>query len=152
VSVSDLRHLAVSVDLSEFDAAQVRGGLPAVVSVDALGGRKLPGRVLFAPLAGVDNGGVVTFPVRVSITSVAGVRPGMNASVRIIVAQRRNVVTVPLEAVSRGSGAAHVTVVDASGRARPRRVSVGLADNKIIEITRGLRPGERVELGGGGGA
>jgi multidrug efflux pump subunit AcrA (membrane-fusion protein) len=72
----------------------------------------------------------------------------MNASVKIVVAERRSVVTVPLEAVARNGEAPRVTVVDATGHATRRRVSVGLADNKMIEITRGLRPGERVELRG----
>ncbi len=76
VTLADLAHLAVRVDLSEFDAARVRAGLPAIVSVDALGGRSLAGRVVFEALAGVDNGGVVTFPARVEMPKAAGVKPG----------------------------------------------------------------------------
>jgi HlyD family secretion protein len=83
---------------------------------------------------------------------VAGVKPGMNVSVRIIVANRRNVVRVPLEAVSQDGGAASVTVLTAAGKTAVRTVKLGLANNKEVEITRGLKPGERVVLGGGGGA
>jgi RND family efflux transporter MFP subunit len=152
VTVADLQHLAVSVALSEFDAARVKRGLPAVVSVDALGGKRFPGKVLFEALTGVDNGGVVTFPVRVGLSRLAGVRPGMNVSVRIIVASRRGVVRVPLEAVSRGeSGAAVVDVVGSSGQTVSRRVTLGLANNKDVEIARGLRAGERVALAGSQG-
>ncbi|MEO8553977.1 MAG: NTP transferase domain-containing protein, partial [Kofleriaceae bacterium] len=50
-TVADLRHLAVSVALSEFDAARVKRGQRALVSVDALGGRRFPGKVL-APFRG----------------------------------------------------------------------------------------------------
>jgi HlyD family secretion protein len=153
VTIADLAHLAVRVDLSEFDVARVHAGLPAVVSVDALGGRTLPGKVIFEALTGVDNGGVVTFPVRVEMARVANVKPGMNASVRIIVARRRHVVQVPLEAVSRdGNGHTLVTILSASGKTSTRRVWLGLADNKNVEVKRGLHPGERVVLGGGQGA
>ena len=153
VTIADLAHLAIRVDLSEFDAARVRAGLPALVSVDALGGRTLPGKVVFEALTGVDNGGVVTFPVRVEVSRVANVKPGMNASVRIIVARRRHVVEVPLEAVSHdGNGHTLVTVVSASGRASTRRVQLGLADNKNVEVKRGLAAGERVVVAGGHGA
>jgi HlyD family secretion protein len=148
-TVADLRHLAVSVDLSEFDVARVRQGLPALVSVDALGGKRLPGSVEFTALAGVDNGGVVTFPVRVGLTKTAGVKPGMNVSVKIVTQARRNVVIVPLEAVQHDAGRAIVTVVRSNGTTVARTVRLGLADNKQIEIRRGLRPGERVALGGG---
>jgi multidrug efflux pump subunit AcrA (membrane-fusion protein) len=148
--VADLEHLAVDVDLSEFDVAQVRRGQEAVVSVDALGGRRYPGTVVFEALTGVENGGVVTFPVRVGLARVAGVKPGMNVSVRIIVAKRGGVVHVPLEAVAQDGEAPTVTVVDAAGGQTVRIVKLGLADNKIVEIRSGLEAGERVVLQAGG--
>jgi HlyD family secretion protein len=152
-TIADLQHLAVSVSLSEFDAARVRRGQRAHVSVDALGGKQLPGRVLFAALTGVDTGGVVTFPVRVALKHVAGVKPGMNVSVRILVASRRNVVRIPLEAVARRNGHnAGVTVVNADGKTSMRTVTLGLANNKDVEVKHGLTAGERVVLAGGGGA
>jgi len=146
-AVADLDRLAVNVDLSEFDVARVRPGLRAVVSVDALGGKSFPGKVLFAALTGTSTGGVVTFPVQVGIRHVRGLRPGMNVSVRIIVARRHDVVQVPLEAVSRDEeDRAVVTVVDAAGETSARRVTLGLANNEKVEIVKGLRAGERVVL------
>jgi RND family efflux transporter MFP subunit len=145
-SVADLGRLAVSVDLSEFDVAQVRRGLKAEVSVDALGGRTFPGVVLFAAPTGSDSGGVVTFPVRVGLSRTAGLRPGMNVSVRILVAQRSDVLQVPLEAVSREEDEPTVTVLTESGEETTRPVTVGLANNDAIQIVKGLRAGERVVL------
>jgi multidrug efflux pump subunit AcrA (membrane-fusion protein) len=147
VALADLENLAVSVDLSEFDAAKVRRGQKAVVNVDALGGKSFPGKVLFAALTGTDTGGVVTFPVRVALTRAAGLKPGMNVSVRIIVAQRADAVQVPLEAVSRDDENRPIlTVIGGSGATSERRVKLGLANNKNVEIVTGLRAGERVEL------
>jgi multidrug efflux pump subunit AcrA (membrane-fusion protein) len=145
-TVADLGRLAVSVDLSEFDVAQVRRGLKAEVSVDALGGRTFPGIVLFPAPTGSDSGGVVTFPVRVGLSRTAGLRPGMNVSVRILVAQRSDVLQVPLEAVSREEDEPTVTVLTESGEETTRPVTVGLANNEAIQIVKGLRAGERVVL------
>lgn len=146
-SVADLERLAVNVDLSEFDVAKVRPGLPAVVSVDALGGKSFPGKVLFAALTGTNTGGVVTFPVRVGIAHTRGLRPGMNVSVRIVVAKREDVVQVPVEAVSRDEeDHAVVKVIDANGETSPRIVTLGLSSNKNVEIVKGLRAGEHVAL------
>lgn len=151
-TINDLDHLGVSVDLSEFDAAHVKPGLKAAVRVDALGGRAFPGTVRLAALTGTDNGGVVTFPVKVSLKRSAGVKPGMNASVRIIVAERRRVVLIPLEAISRDDeDRPEVTVVSASGDESLRLVKLGLANNKNVEIRKGLRVGERVLLPEAGG-
>ena len=149
--VADLDHFAVDVDLSEFDVTQVRRDQAAVVSVDALGGRRYRGTVVFEALTGVENGGVVTFPVRIGLPHVPGVKPGMNVSVRIVVAKRLGVVRVPLEAVAQDGEEATVTVVDDAGAQSARTVRLGLADNKIVEIRGGLRAGERVLLEAGGG-
>jgi len=114
---------------------------------DALGGKSFPGKVLFAALTGTNTGGVVTFPVRVGLAGSGGLRPGMNVSVRIIVAERHDVVQVPLEAVSHDEeDRAFVTVIDAAGETSPRNVTLGLEATKNVEIVKGLRPGERVVL------
>ena len=149
--VADLDHLAVNVDLSEFDVARVRSGQAAVVSVDALGGKRFEGAVLFEALTGVESGGVVTFPVRIRLPRVDGVKPGMNVSVRIVVAKRLGVVHVPLEAVAQDAEEATVTVVNSGGAESVRTVRLGLADNKTVEIRNGLKAGERVLLQPGGG-
>ena len=146
-TVTGLDRFAVSVDLSEFDVAQVKLGMKAVVSVDALGGKSFPGKVLFAALTGNDTGGVVTFPVRVSLARAAGLRPGMNVSVRIIVAERSDVVQVPLEAVARDEeDRPFATVIDESGETATRPLVLGLANNKSVEVVKGLKAGEQVEL------
>lgn len=146
-AVADLQHLEVTVDLSEFDVARVRPGQKATVSVDALGGKRFRGRVVFAALTGSNTSGVVTFPVRVAIADTTGLRPGMNVSVRIIVAKRQNVVQIPLEAVSRDEeDRAIVTVVNAAGEESPRAVKLGLASNKNVEIVKGLRAGDHIAL------
>src|SRR5262249_31048751 len=133
----------------EFDAARIHTGMRAVVSVDALGGKRFPARVEFEALAGVDNGGVVTFPVRVRLHHAPGIKPGMNVSGRIVVEHRTNALRVPVEAVVRDGRTGNVTIVDASGH-RQRSVRLGLSDNKYVEVRSGLRAGERLLLAGAG--
>jgi HlyD family secretion protein len=146
-TVADLDRLVVSVDLSEFDVAQVRRGLKAEVSVDALGGKTFPGIVLFAAPTGSDSAsGVVTFPVRVGLSGARGLRPGMNVSVRIVVARRSDVIQVPLEAVAQDGEEPTVTVLNEEGEETERPVTTGLASNDAIQIVKGLRDGERVVL------
>lgn len=146
-AVSDLDNLAVSVDLSEFDVAQVEEGMRATVSVDALGGDTFPGEVTLVAFTGSDNGGIVTFPVLVSIVDSEDVKPGMNTSVRIVVAQKQNAVRVPLEAVTTDEeDRSFVTILDASGQEVRRKVKTGLESNKLVEIVDGLSHGTRVVL------
>lgn len=145
-SVADLARLAVSINLSEFDVAQVRRGLKAEVRVDALGGESKAGRVLYAAETGVESNGIVNFPVQVALDETAKLKPGMNVSVIITVAKKSNVLQVPLEAVNQDGEEPTVTVLDSAGDASIRTVQLGLANNKNVEILKGLRQGERVEL------
>ena len=85
--------------------------------------------------------------MKVALASASGLKPGMNVSVKIVVAQRRNALQLPLEAVTRdGRNRSVVTVIDGSGETSSRRVKLGLANNQKVQILSGLRGGERVEL------
>jgi macrolide-specific efflux system membrane fusion protein len=53
---------------------------------------------------------------------------------------------VPLEAVSGEDEDAYVNVLDAAGEPVPRKVKLGVSNNKNVEIVKGLRAGERVVL------
>ncbi|HET9462272.1 MAG TPA: efflux RND transporter periplasmic adaptor subunit [Gaiellaceae bacterium] len=146
-SVSDLDNLAVNVNLSEFDVAQVEQGMHANVSVDALGGETFSGTVEFVALAGTDTGGVITFPVRIGLGDSEGLKPGMNTSVRIVVAKKADVVRVPLEAVTTDDeDQAFVTILDESGQEVEVEVETGLETAERVEIVSGLKAGARVVL------
>jgi RND family efflux transporter MFP subunit len=146
-SIANLSRLAVRVDLSEFDVARVKSGLKATVSVDALGGKSFPGQVVFTAVEGTDKDGVVTFPVTVSLKGAHGPRPGMNASVRIIIAQHDDVIQVPIDAVSHDDeDQATVEVIGSDGKTSTRQVKLGLANNKSVEVVHGLQAGERLAV------
>jgi HlyD family secretion protein len=145
-SVADLDRLAVSINLSEFDVARVRPGQKAELSIDALGGESFPGRVLFAAPTGVEANGLVTYPVQVALNETEALRPGMNVSVRIVVAQKRDTLQVPLEAIVEDGDQKVVTTFDASSERVTRPVQLGLQNAKNVEILKGLEEGDRVEL------
>jgi HlyD family secretion protein len=146
-TLASLDDVAVTVDLSEFDVAQVELGQKAAVSVDALGGEEYAGQVTYVAPSGTETSGLVTFPVQVALRSAEDVKPGMNVSVRIVVARVENAVLVPLEAVTRDEeDNTFVTVVDDSGAEKERAVVVGLSNNKSTQIVRGLEAGDEVLL------
>jgi HlyD family secretion protein len=145
-TVSDLAELAVRIDLSEFDVAGVRIGHKADVSIDALGGESVTGKVTFVNATGTESNGIVTFPVHIQVPGAEGIKPGMNVSVRIVVKRKSNVLQVPLEAVNEEGDEPIVTVLDSAGEPAPRVVETGLENSKNVEIVKGLREGERVEL------
>jgi multidrug efflux pump subunit AcrA (membrane-fusion protein) len=143
VRVQDLDHLVITVDLSEYDVGRVRVGAPALITLEALGGARVGGQVSDVSLSGVENGGVVNFPVTIALHSHTGPRPGMSVSARIIVRRVHDVLRVPVAAINEGDQPS-VTVREPSGAFVRRPIEVGLTGTTYAEITGGLKAGDRV--------
>ena len=73
-------------------------------------------------------------------------RISMTATVSIVRAAARGVLTIPAEALgARGADGRHpVQVAGADGRTQIRRVSTGVRNNLRVQITEGLQEGDRV--------
>lgn len=152
--VQNLGNLVVAIELSEFDVAHVQVGELTRVSVDALGGRQVKGRVIDVSPIGTELGGVVNFPVTIALATAGGagtgVRPGMTVSARIVTRIRRNVVRIPSAAVGGGEPPA-VMVRKPSGGLTRHPVELGLQGANLVEVRSGLRAGELVLVPAAGG-
>ena len=145
--VQDLDHLVVTASLTEFDVSRTKVGARARISADALGGRRFSGSVLDVALSGNTTGGVVTFPVIVSIDGPEDLRPGMSVSVRVVVADRADVVRVPVDAIEDREGrTATVLVRTKSGELREREIELGLVGPTYAEVRAGLAAGDKVAI------
>ena len=74
--------------------------------------------------------------------------PGLSVSTRMRVGVVGDAVTVPDDAVQRGTDGLYAYVVDAERRARQRAVTAGRSNGGRTQILSGLTPGERVVTGG----
>ena len=138
--------------MHEVNLQKVRVGLPAVVTVEALPGRKLMGTVSrIAPLADSQsmwmNPDLKVYKTEITLdVNDLSLRSGMNCRAEIIVEQRADAVHVPVQAVARVGGQPTISVVRADGRTEERKVDIGLNDNTMVEIVNGLKDGELVRL------
>jgi multidrug efflux pump subunit AcrA (membrane-fusion protein) len=139
--LSDLATMQLVVALSESEIVHVRVGAPATVTVEALEGVKLAAHVLSVATLSTSNGGVVSYDVTFQLDQLqSGLRPGMTASVEVIVKQAEGV-NVPSTAISAGA----VTAVRGAARVR-QPVLTGLAGNSSTIVLSGLKAGERIVL------
>lgn len=96
-----------------------------------------------SPGAPVDNvGGGVPFLCAVprNVRAVAGVQ----ATVVVVSARATDVLTLPVESVSGSVDSGEVNVVDDNGNVTRRRVTLGLTDGVMVEITGGVDESDRV--------
>ncbi len=140
--IADLSSVWVNAEIFESDAALVREGLPAELSIAALPGRTLTGRIEYVyPTVGDRTR---SLRARISLPNPTGeLKPGMYATVRLAPALGE-VLTVPASAVLYSGERALVFVDMGGGALMPHEVTVGLGGEGHVQLLDGVEPGERV--------
>jgi HlyD family secretion protein len=139
------------VKVHETSLQKVKPGLPVVVAVDALPGRTFTGRVeKIAPLPDAQmvwlNPDLKVYNAEVYLEGEGDyLRTGMSCKAEIIIEEYNDVVYIPVQAVLRVGGEPTVYVLK-DGEFEPRKVEIGLDNNRMIRIIQGLQTGEVVLL------
>ncbi len=124
-------------------------GQKARIEVDAYPGETLSGEVIdVAPLpdpTSFVNSNIKVYTTKVRIDGIARqLRPGMTARVEILVTERDNAVTVPVEAILQYDGKDYVAVKRPDGAIEWREVTLGESNEVEVEVKQGINPGEHV--------
>ena len=139
------------VDVHESSLTKIQPNLPVHITVDALPGRSFRGHVVsVAPLPDARsawlNPDLKVYNTDIYIEGEAtGLRTGMTCLAEIIVEVYDDAVYVPVQAVVRVGGRPTVYVADGN-KTEAREVALGLDNNRMVRIAKGLTPGERVLL------
>jgi HlyD family secretion protein len=157
----------VDVDVDEVDVAQLQPGQEALIQIDALPNTSLKGKVDQIAVTSKLVNGVVSYAVRVVLDGrQAPLKPGMTATTRIVLSQKKNVLRVPNEAIRRDlqTGRAFISVSatelnddgsdDTTGKATDPtthevEVTLGLQDTDYTEIVSGAQEGQVVLINSG---
>jgi HlyD family secretion protein len=140
------------VDVHEASLQKVHTGLPAIVTVDALPGKKFMGTVTrIAPLPDPQsmwmNPDLKVYKTEIALDSNdATLRSGMNCKAEIVVEQHDDTIYVPVQSVLRVGGQPTVYVLKDDGSTEERKVEIGLDDNSMVRVVSGLKEGEPVLL------
>ncbi|HVU10512.1 MAG TPA: efflux RND transporter periplasmic adaptor subunit [Phototrophicaceae bacterium] len=135
-------HLVVQVD--EVDVRQIKVGLPATVTLDALPNIALPASLESIALVPSNDNGVISYDVTVRLTQDdPRVRVGMTASASFVVLSRQNVLIVPNQFIrlDRQHNQAFVDLAQTDGTLKEIPVTLGLAGQDRSEVTSGLQVG-----------
>jgi len=142
--IVDASRLRVDANLDEADASRVKVGQRVEVTLDALPGVTLKGRVAqVGPALKRDLKGARVMPIRVDLSDTKRLRAGMGANVRVVVAERAGVLYLPSNAII-GRGVKRSVFVIQEGKMRSRNIETGIYDWERTEITGGLKEGEEV--------
>ena len=138
----------VVVRVDELDIGQIALGQKAEITVEALPGRILPGTVTAIAEEGTVQSGAAVFPVTLTLDPVPGLRAGMTATARILVASKKDALLLPIEAVQELRGRFFVMVPSAAEPTRRSgnrvEIEVGLHNENYVEVVSGLNEGDVV--------
>jgi len=146
ISMLDRSTLHVDLKLSENDVAKVQLGQPVTLTIDALKDWKAAGTVSYIAPSAESSNGVVTYRVRVDFPdNDTRVKVGMTANLTITTAKKDGVLLAPTTALLPKGAGRVVQVPSADGKTTSEvDVQTGLTDGVNIEITSGLKAGDKV--------
>jgi len=150
MTISDLSALNAEVKVAEADVLRLSMDNTATVTLDALAGKSYSGRVAEIGASALPQIGTQAsareFRVKVRLDGdVASLRPGLTCDTEILVAERKNVLAVPLQAVVQRDGKSGVFVVT-NDRAVFTPVTTGIIGGLTIEVS-GIDEGASIVSG-----
>ena len=143
LSQSDVLRLRVPVP--EDAVKYVHVGDPMTIRVDALG-RNFDGKVVRFTRNLDPSTRTMETEVDVPNPTLA-ITPGMYANSYLQLDHRENVLTLPVAAVQGAAASGTVMVLNANNEVEQRSVRLGLRGSVLVEVTDGLRAGDRVVVG-----
>ena len=149
IELPDVSTMKVDVKVHESVRDIIKAGQQATISVEALPGLTLRGhveKVAILPDAGERwmNPDLTVYTTSVVVDDKAdALKPGMTAKAEIIVADLKDVLYVPTQAVTVRSEK-EVCYVAKGSKMVPTPVQVGLSNDNYVEIKSGLRENDKV--------
>ncbi|WP_333648766.1 HlyD family efflux transporter periplasmic adaptor subunit [Lacrimispora sp.] len=149
--IYDMSHYTFEMSVDELDVKSVEVGQSVAVTADAVEGKTFSGIVTNVSLQSSTSNGVTNYPVTVALNDgMEDLLPGMNVDGVIILAEAKDVLAVPADALIRGNQVyvKDETVKEAQGNIpagfRAIEVTTGLISGDYVEITSGLEEGQEV--------
>jgi multidrug efflux pump subunit AcrA (membrane-fusion protein) len=147
VTIIDLHKLQVDAFVDETDIGKIRVGHKATFTVDSFPEREFNATVqaIYPKAVIMDN--VVYYDVvhRIDEKLTGELRPEMTTNIIISLDARKNVLAVPLHAISRDQGKSVVFMLR-GGQPVRQVVRVGWKDPEWIQIIDGLKEGDKVVI------
>ncbi len=170
MTIADLEAMEARVDVSEIDVVLIQAGQHVRMDVDAFKDRKFSGTVTAIANASRTSGASASgggggssaasasqdapkFDVRIRIDDKEAFRPGMSVTAEIETRSRKNVLSVPIQAVTTrlpkgATKPSEVVFLHEGDHAKQAAVKSGISDNDYFEILEGLSEGQPVITGG----
>ncbi|MHB8520652.1 MAG: efflux RND transporter periplasmic adaptor subunit [Limisphaerales bacterium] len=151
ITIPDMTQMAVKVRIHESYIKKIKKGQKVRITLDAFADKQLEGEVSKVGVLPDSQNRWMNPDMNVYLTTIningvnPWLKPGMSAKVEILVDKLADVAYVPIQAVTPLDGKQYCYVVKGTRRER-REVAVGQFNDEFIEITNGIKEGDKVCL------
>jgi len=148
-SVADMNDLIFRGNIDETEVGRLVTGMPMKLSIGALQDKTFEASLEYISPKAVDNNGANQFEIKaaVKVADSKNIRSGYSANAEIVLAQAKNVLTIPESAIEFEGNDTYVYVVKGKGDEKTyerRKVVTGLSDGINIEIKKGLTQKDKI--------
>lgn len=147
--IADMNELKVNLKVDELDIFNITKGQKAVLTTAVFEGKEYFGEVDVIGVEGKSKNGVSTFDVSVVLDkkNANDFKLGMNVDAEIFVANKQDVLIVPVSAIKKMRDKYYVQVSDMSGadnKSAVKEVEIGVSNDMFAEVVSGLNEGDSV--------
>lgn len=139
-TISGNEKVILSVNVDELDINSVSEGQQAEITFDAIEDETFTGTVTNIDQEASASNGVAKYGVDITLEKEEQMKVGMNASATIVIEEKKDVLTIPVNALQERKNEVFVYTSQSEdgSLSGEKTVKTGLSDGENVEITEGL--------------
>ena len=145
-TIADPEKMKFTANIDEVDISRIKVGQKVLITLDAYSEEQFEGTISKTSFASTTTkGGGTAFQIETKMPENKDLRfkVGMNGDIEIIVEEKKDVLTVPNQALYQKDGRDFVKILE-NGKAKEVEVKKGLETDTKTEIQEGLNEGQKV--------
>ncbi len=146
-TLTDYDTAEITLTVDELDIARLSIGQAVTVTLDALPGQSFDGEITEIDPNSENSGGSTKYSVTVTLPRTEDMLTGMNAAVRVQLAENADLLLIPLAAVQEDADGIYVCTgydKNSNEATAPVEITTGLSDGENVEVLSGLSEGDTV--------
>ena len=146
IEVKSMEELITTITVNENEINELNIGQEVDITLTADESKSYKGTVTKIDAIGTYSSSETTFSATISLKNDGNIKLGMSSSCTIILEEAKDVLTVPISAVQTTDSQKYVVLVKENGETENTEIETGIANDKYVEVTSGLKEGDKVQV------
>tara|TARA_R110002049_G_scaffold308600_1_gene513079 strand:- start:2886 stop:4004 length:1119 start_codon:yes stop_codon:yes gene_type:complete len=149
-TIADMSLMIFEGKVDEAEVGKLKEGKEIKVILGAINDKEFPAKLTFIAPKGIEENGAVQFTIKadVKIDSITNIRAGYSANAEIDIEAKDSVLAIreALLQYNRITEKPFIEILDGENTYRKENVELGLSDGINVEITEGVKLGDKIKV------